>query len=350
MSHLPQFADSTATPPQHTAITSFAFDEHVEAAPVRYRKPTVAEVLSKLPADATELQKDSALRKQYPLKATTFQADRPDYDIPGLVGKEAKSQPISVTFRDHFFAGHRWLHTEVPYRPKGISGDPIPYRFRTDSVVTLLILIVFFLATFVVARSYRYLIAQVKDFFHTRSRENMFTPTEDTRLHGSPFLIFQTCFVLGIVFFDYTQNALPHVFNQISPYVLLTLDFTIFFLYYIIKIGLYNAVNSVFFDRNQNRQWNKAFLLTILGTGLLLFPVALLVVYFDLSFHVMTTLTISIVTTFSLLRLYKSYTIFFTYNFGWVHIFLYFCATEIAPLLILWRILVYSNEYLTINF
>ena len=43
-------------------------------------------------------------------------------------------------------------------------------------------------------------------------------------------------------------------------------------------------VNWVFFDRVQNRKWLDSYLLMVTLLGLSLFALALLVVYFDLSF------------------------------------------------------------------
>ena len=86
------------------------------------------------------------------------------------------------------------------------------------------------------------------------------------------------------------------------------------------------------------------------GPGLALLPVALLVIYFDMSFANMVKAFICILVVDKSLLMYKCYRTFFNYTFGWVHLFLYFCTLEIMPLLILLRIMVYANSFLlTIN-
>ena len=232
----------------------------------------------------------------------------------------------------------------------GMAGDPVPYRFRTDNFVTIVLMVSFFLVVWVISRSRRFLTHRVKDFFHERQRENLFAERTDNELRGQLFLVFQTCFVLGILFFDCTQELQEEVFNQVSPYKLLGVSTGICLIYYMLKIGVCSFVNSTFFTRDKCERWSEAYMLTVLALGLSLFPVALLVVYFDLSFSHLTMLAFGLLAVDKLLLMYKTYTIFFRYTLGWVHLILYFCTLEITPLLILWRALTYANSFLlTIN-
>ena len=240
--------------------------------------------------------------------------------------------------------------TVTSFQVNGMAGDPVPYRFRTDNFVTILLMVSFFLVVWVISRSRRFLAHSVKDFFHTRMRENLFAERTENELRGQIFLVFQTCFVLGILFFDFTQELQVDVFNQVSPYKILGVSTAICSLYYLLKVGVSSFVNSIFFEKAQCERWAEAYMLTVLGLGLSLFPVALLVVYFDLSFHHLIYLALSLLVLDKLLLLYKTYSIFFRYTLGWVHLILYFCTLEVTPLLILWRALTYANNFLlTIN-
>lgn len=233
---------------------------------------------------------------------------------------------------------------------RGMAGDPTPYRFRTDNFVTALLMVSFFLVIWVISRSRHFLERSVKDFFYTRQHENLFAERTENELRGQLFLIFQTCFVLGVLFFDCTQELQVEVFNQVSPYKILGMSTGIFCLYFLLKISIYSFINSVFFTREQCKKWSEAHLLSILAVGLFLFPVALLVVYFDLSFHHLMICSGCIAGIVELLIFYKLYSIFFRSSLGWVHLILYFCTLEITPLLILWRALIYANGFLlTIN-
>lgn len=232
----------------------------------------------------------------------------------------------------------------------GKAGDPIPYRFRTDNFVTIVLLLSFFLVVWVISRSRTFLEHSAKDFFHPRQRENLFAERTENELRGQLFLVFQTCFVLAVLFFDCTQELQQEVFNQVSPYKLLGVSTFGFCIYYGLKVGLYNFVNAVFFNREQQKQWAEAYMLTVLALGVSLFPVALLVVYFDLSFTHLIWVTAILYAVDKLLLIYKAYHIFFHYPFGWVHLILYFCTLEVTLALILWRALTYINNILlTVN-
>lgn len=232
----------------------------------------------------------------------------------------------------------------------GKAGDPVPYRFRTDNFVTIVLLLSFFLVVWVISRSRTFLEHNAKDFFHPRQRENLFAERTENELRGQLFLVFQTCFVLAVLFFDCTQELQQEVFNQVSPYKLLGVSTFGFCIYYGLKVGLYNFVNAVFFNREQQSRWSEAYMLTVLALGVSLFPVALLVVYFDLSFTHLIWATAILYVVDKLLLIYKAYHIFFHYTFGWVHLILYFCTLEATPALILWRALTYVNNILlTVN-
>ncbi len=233
---------------------------------------------------------------------------------------------------------------------RGMAGDPLPYRFKTDNIVTITILTSFFLVVWVIAHSRRYLEGQVRDFFHTRTRGNLFAERTEAELRGQLFLLVQTCFVLGILFFDYTRQWQTEVFNQVSPYKILGVSTALCLAYYLVKIVAYGAVNAVFFSPAQSRQWSETYLVSVLGEGLALLPAALLMVYFDLAYAPLRIVFFCVLALVKLLLLYKCYSIFFRYIGGWLHLFLYFCALEVAPLFVLFRALVYANNYLlTIN-
>ena len=236
------------------------------------------------------------------------------------------------------------------FQPTGMAGDPVPYQFKTDNFVTISLMVSFFLVVWVISRSRHFLHSRVKDFFHTRHHASLFAEQTQNELRGQLFLIFQTCFVQGILYFDFTQEHQTEVFNQVSPYQILGTGVGICCLYYLFKMAVYSFVNSVFFSRRQRTDWSETYLLCVLGLGLALFPVALLVVYFDLSFHTMSWLFLCILLLDKSLLFYKCYRTFFNSPLGLVHLFLYFCTLEIMPLLILFRALIYANNFLlTIN-
>jgi hypothetical protein len=85
----------------------------------------------------------------------------------------------------------------------------------------------------------------------------------------------------------------------------------------------------------------------VLALGFAILPLTLLVIYFDLDYSTLRILFVCILATVKTLLFYKCFQIFFDYKFGSVHLFLYFCALEILPLLVLWKSLLLASSYLS---
>lgn len=289
------------------------------------------------PADVLPLPENLPLT----MKPAIFDSD---YWADGIVHIDKRPFVVSLDKA----TGH--TSTVEIVEPTGIAGDPIPYRFRTDNIVTIILLASFFLIVWVISRSRYFISEQLKDFFSQRQRQSLFAERTQNELRGQLFLIFQTCFIIGLLFFDYTQEKQAEVFHRVSPYQILGLSVGLCCLYYLVKIGFYHIVNTVFFTRNQRIRWNATYLLSILALGPALLPVALLMVYFDLSFDALFILTLCILVVDKTLLFYKCSRTFFNYTLGWMHLFLYFCTLEIMPMLIQFRIMVFANRFLlTIN-
>ncbi|RRD79986.1 DUF4271 domain-containing protein [Alloprevotella sp. OH1205_COT-284] len=270
-------------------------------------------------------------------------ADAPEFPLP-------HDSTFLAGFRTLWNSHSRditWTHESVPYRPQGIAGDPAPYKFRTDDYVTAALMLSFFLMVWVLASSWHFLRTMLRDFFAHRPHTNLFTDRVGA-LRGKFFLIMQTCFLQAVIYFDYTQEQMPDVFYQLSPYTLLLSSTVIIAVYYSVKIFLYRAVNSVFFSSERSKQWDNHLFVSILSTGCLLLPLSLLVVFFDLPFRETQTTYILLMAIVKSLLFYQCYRIFFNTLLGNLHIILYFCALEIVPLIFLWGFLVGVSRSLVV--
>ena len=94
----------------------------------------------------------------------------------------------------------------------------------------------------------------------------------------------------------------------------------------------------------------KAFLFTVAAEGVLLFPVVMLIAYFELSIQ-RAAIYVGIVVLFiKILAFFKTILIFFRKNGVFLQIILYLCALEIVPLAILLGSLGLINNFLKVNF
>lgn len=230
--------------------------------------------------------------------------------------------------------------------PEGVAGDPVPYQFMNDHFVAAALLFGFVLVAWVISRSRHFLMGQLKNFFRAPAASQPVAERTESELQGQLFLVFQTCFVVGILFVDHVQECLPQLFEQATPHLFLAVGVGVTVLFYLVKISLYDFINTVFFTRLQARAWKRTYLLSVLFLGLTLLPLALLAVYFNLSHPTQLLLFVCLLGINKLLLLYKCARIFFKSPLALVHLFLYFCALEIVPQYLLLRALVLASNLL----
>lgn len=270
-------------------------------------------------------------------------ADTPDFDWRATDSLAARVDPhLWSPLADSLRAAPFVLRADVT---EGVPGDPAPRRLRDDDVVTSTLLLSFVFMMWVIAASWKFLRHTVKDFYHHRTRPNLFADRVDTELRGRFFLVAQTCFLQGILFMDSVQDLLPDAAEARSPYPWLVIGTLAVGIYYAAKLALYNFVNTVFFDAARRRLWNDTFFVSILTVGVFLMPVTLLVVFFDLPFTQALSTYVLLMAIVKILLLYKAHRIFFDRLSKSLHLILYFCALEIAPLLFLWGLLVTIARY-----
>ena len=308
------------------------------------------QVLRKLPADATPAQQDSAIQAVFHVENTHL-STRPDtLGIPGYgKGKSAKDVSLPQYYKVGFFTNDPMYHPELSGRT-GIAGDPMPYTIRGDNTLTALLLGCFILMMVALSRSKRFIFRQAKDFlFEPRTNTTEMTETT-SEFRIQFFLVMQTCLLLSIIAFLYTQEWVADTFILSSQYQLIQIFFGLFVGYFLLKGLLYWAVNSLFFGSRKSERWLKSMLFLASVEGVALFPQVMVQSYFDVPLQNGMIYTLLILFLVKITTLYKGYLVFFKGKTFVLQIILYFCALEIVPVLSLWGILVMVVDYLKINF
>ena len=120
--------------------------------------------------------------------------------------------------------------------------------------------------------------------------------------------------------------------------------------YFLIRSILYWLTGWVFFSKKKNVQWQRSSLFLISAEGMLLFPIVILLTYFNITMESVMIYAFFIVIFIKILSFYKLYVIFFKRKGIFLQIFLYFCALEIVPLFVIGGLLLIINNYLKVNF
>lgn len=311
---------------------------------------TPKEVLRWLPKDATPAQQDSMVRahiKPYEIHWSNM----PDtLHLPGHTpGKSFRNVSLPQYYRESFFSKDSLFHPELRGGRLGVPGDPVPYTVAGDNLITSLLLLCFLLACVAYTKSKHFVVRQAKTFFRVpRSGTTEITETS-TEVRFQFFFVLQTCLLLAIGYFIYSKASVGDTFI-VDPYLVIGIYTGCVSAYFLLKALLYSIVGMVFFDKKKNGQWLKAYLFLISTEGGLMFPMVMLLSYFNLPLQIAVIYTLAVIVLVKILSFFKTYIIFFRRNGGFLQIILYFCALEAVPLFALYGGLVLISHYLKINF
>lgn len=254
--------------------------------------------------------------------------------------------PTHVTFVRNDTDTLRLSLTEMD---SGMLGDDVPYSVSSDNTVTALLLGCLVLGMLATSVSRSFIVRQVRNFFYVpRSVADMTETAYEINVQA--FLVLQTALTAGIFFYLYSRFTLGNDYSLMPQIEVIGIFTAIFAAYFLFKWIAYKVVNWVFFNMKKNEQWSKTWLFLNAAEGLLLFPLLLLQVYFKLPLSAAVICALIVVVLVKLLSLYKCYTIFFRHGRGFVQNFLYFCALEVMPLLVLVSILQIVGNILKVNF
>ena len=331
-------------------LTTTIATAKTDSTAVHSAKPqTPYEVLRLLPKDATPAQQDSAIQEWFEPKEIHY-SNRPDtLHLPGQeVARDLKEVSLPHYYRENFFSNNTMYHPELSTERIGTSGDPIPYTFQNDSFITGILILCFLLITFALSRISEFLLRQTKHFFSTQKSEQVLTET-GSEIKFQFLFLFITCLLYALLYFIYTTHFIANTFIFSSEYILLVIFGGAIIGYFALRMLLYTIVNNIFFSSKRNLQFQGSLLLITSLEGVALFPLVLLMAYFQFSLQNAIIYTATILILAKILTFYKSYAIFFEQKGGFLQIILYFCALEMIPLMMLWSGLLVITENLKIN-
>lgn len=231
-----------------------------------------------------------------------------------------------------------------------MNGEPIPYMLRADWIITCIMLLCFLLGTFVLKDGKRYLLFRFKKLFWSTRQNNQAEIITSAYFQHSVILTSITCILGGLCLYDYFVDQTPLLFTHVPHGVVLGTYILIAILFVLLKYALYSFINWIFFDAERNKQWTETYFDVLILGGLLLFPVVLLIIYFDLNFATTKVFILFILIFAKFLLFCKCIRNFFRQIHGIVHFILYFCALELTPTLLLWEGVGYTNHFLFLKF
>lgn len=267
-----------------------------------------------------------------------------------LLKKKKKSFDLrKIHFQNEgYFKNNPYFNPNTTNVKCEVSDQLGAYNISNDDIISGILLICFLAGVISISLSHNFIIRQLRSIFNKFERSfNLNETAYEVKFQF--YLVIQTSLLLGILYFLFTNNENRSILDVYSRFILIGTYWGIFFSYFIIRHLLYDVVNWVFFPRHDNEKWRQLLLFLASFEGLLLFPIILLFIYFDLDIQVAFISVIIVVCLVKLIILYEAYVIFFKGISVKMQIILYFCTLEIMPLIALLNILHYIHNYLAIN-
>lgn len=229
-------------------------------------------------------------------------------------------------------------------------GIPLPYSPERDDCVALVLLCCFFLSSYVLSHSHKFLLQLGHDFIMHRERASIFATSTGTDMRYLLLLLLQMCVLSGLFLFVCSGSLMPEWIERFPSFWLLGAYVGICVVYLFVKWLLYSFLGWIFFNKNTVSFWMESYstLLYYLGFGL--FLSILVIVYLHLSLQISVIIGLVLLGLVKILMFYKWIKLFCYNLFGSLLLILYFCALEIMPCMMLYSGFVQLNDYLTINF
>ena len=229
------------------------------------------------------------------------------------------------------------IHILLTSVADGMTGIPLPYLLHSDPMVTCIMFLCMLVVSVVFAHGRKHLLQGLKNFARGRERSSMFDEVTASDVRHTVVLVIHTCLMLAFCAYRYFAQSSSALFGQYSHLGILV-GFTVFFgLFLCFKCAAYGLVNSVFFQKVRNTLWMTSFVNLYIWLGILLLPLLLVIVYFDISSQTATLLLAFPLVLCKICLFWKCFSNFFEKIYGALHLILYFCALEILPDLILWK-------------
>lgn len=231
----------------------------------------------------------------------------------------------------------------------GLSTEHLPETLHRNDGVTIIVLVCLLLLVIVVVTFHTPLSKCLKNLFFTQSNQNSKPTTPE--IYNTEFVYgllgLMWCMLSSILYYAYALTHWTWELVPLNSLQILGIYTGVFFLFLLAKQFLLHVVNAIFFDIRKRRAWHQDYSLLFALESILFLPLGLLTVYFGFTpekgLYVLGFLLLFVKS----MVLIKDYAYFFGKIYGVLHLFVYFCALEAAPILVLWTILGRLTNYMT---
>ena len=229
---------------------------------------------------------------------------------------------------------HQDTLTQWTERIQGIPGiEPL---YANDCFVSVL-LVCFFVIAAILSSGENILSTTIDSFFrpHEEAKEGVRTTSAQYQRIGMMGVSFLTTALFMTVLLI-RRGSLP----EAPESHMLPILFGGAIVGYLLKQGLFGAVNWVFFDHSQTVAWRQSYASWMILSGVPMFVLSMMSVFFELSQRGLTILLVLYIIAMEICLFFKAFHIFYVKRYGSLLLIVYLCTLELMPLLLAGKALV----------
>ncbi len=227
---------------------------------------------------------------------------------------------------------------EIANTTTGFIGTPLPETLKANPIVTISLLVLFFLFGYVLSFGQKMILETTKDFFHLKERSSIFIESTNLLQIKISFVVIFVgsigLFLFSLYFHEDNSSSLQERLIYLALFFAIALTFLFF------KVIIFKLLSHIFLEQNTSSVFFRGYFTIIFGLGLTIYPVVVGLIYTPENFFT-TFLFIGLflILISFILILYKIIQIFLVNFYSLFYIILYLCALEILPVLIVLKAL-----------
>lgn len=227
--------------------------------------------------------------------------------------------------------------------------EKVKYNPRGDDGIAIILLLSFFISAVLIGKNKKGIVQRIRDFFLNKERSSLFSQGLASQSALIVYFSIQTALLLGVFFLNFFYDLHINFIDDNNSLIILGIYTLIIGIYLLLKQVIYRFIAWMFFDSKQHELWLISYNTLVAFFSFILYPSLLFIIYFDLEFYYVILLGLSLFFIMKLLMFYKWINLFLNDIYGLLRLFLYFCALEILPCLIVYQGLVQVNNQIIIK-
>lgn len=225
----------------------------------------------------------------------------------------------------------------------------VKYNPRGDDGIAIILLLSFFVSAILIGKNKKGIVQRIRDFFLNKERSSLFSQGLASQSALIVYFSIQTALLLGVFFLNFFYDLHINFIDDNNSLIILGIYTSIIGIYLLFKQVIYRFIAWMFFDSKQHELWLISYNTLVAFFSFILYPSLLFIIYFDLEFNYVILLGLSLFFIMKLVMFYKWINLFLNDIYGLLRLFLYFCALEILPCLIVYQGLVQVNNQIIIK-